>query len=80
MTIKELKKGEHDYSYTNEELIFIFKYFKKNYSIDYMWWSKKTGVCSKTIYRILYGETTRTNSRTRNKITELARKMINKIA
>ena len=80
MTIKELKKGEHDYSYTNEELIFIFKYFKKNYSIDYTWWSKKTGVCSRTIYRILYGETTRINSRTRNKITELARKMINKIA
>ena len=73
MTIKDLKKGKHDYLYTNEEIIFIFKYFKKNYGINYSWWSKKTGVCSKTIYRILYGETTKTPSKVRNNITEVAR-------
>ena len=78
MTIKELKRTTHDYAYSNEELRFIFKYFKDKYSISYAWWSKATGVSARTIDRILYGETRTTNSRTRNKITEVALKMVKK--
>ena len=78
MTIKELKRTTHDYAYSKEELRFIFKYFKDKYSISYTWWSKATGVSHKTITRILYDETRSTNSRTRNKITEVALKMVNK--
>ena len=78
MTIKELKRTTHDYAYSNEELRFIFKYFKDKYSIRYAWWSKATGVSARTIDRILYGETRSTTSRTTTKITAAALTTVNK--
>lgn len=79
MTIKELKKTQHDYGYTNEELIFIFKYFKERYDINYTWWARETSINQKTIYRILYGKTQRTNSKNRNLLTEVARNLIDRL-